>query len=122
MNEVESNIQLELFKIDGDIKATIINGGEVVISTTSQFQNVVFEQHISTNAVKIGSQFDPYGREIECHIVHMTEYEFDCINDPINNLSGLVGIKDGSIKSCLLSGMFKSGSLPGLLFFFYGDV
>lgn len=82
MSEIESNIQLELYKIDGgNIKATIIDCGEVVISTTSQFQTVISEQHRS---VKIGSQFDEYGREIECYLIHMTEYELDCINDPIN--------------------------------------
>lgn len=85
MNEVESTIQLELYKIDGgNIKATIIDCGEVVISTTSQFQHVVFEQHSSTNAIKIVSQFDEHGRERECYLVYMTEYELDCINDPIN--------------------------------------
>jgi len=78
------NIQLELFKIDGNLKATIINGDEVVISTESPFQSIVFEQHASTNAIKIGSRLDGYGREVECYLVYMTEYEFDCINDPIN--------------------------------------
>ena len=80
----ESNIQLELFKIADNLKATILNGDEVVISTESPFQNIVFEQHTSTNAIKIGSQFDGYGREYECHLVYMTEHEFDGINDPIN--------------------------------------
>jgi hypothetical protein len=92
MEEHSSKIQLFISNIDieNTQKTTILDGDQVVISTESSFQNIVFEQHHSTNAIKIGSRLDEYGREIECILVYMTEFEFSCINDPINRQHSFV--------------------------------
>jgi hypothetical protein len=86
IEENANSIKLYLSKIDddGNIKATIINGDEVVISAISQLQNV-FGQHSPLNAIKITSREDAHGREIGCHLVHMTANEFAYIGRLINN-------------------------------------